>query len=118
MISAIGDAAARPTTIPVLMLNAPAAQVADEVVVGDLPIKGGAATLGDLFGRLKSRGIERISIEKGASGEELVAAVESLSLGRRTAIGSGILKSLDAIAEGCNLPLEDGLKLETEKFRR
>ena len=26
------------------------------------------------------------------------------------------LAALDAIAEGCNLPLEDGLKIETEKF--
>lgn len=31
--------------------------------------------------------------------EALQAAIESLSVGRRTAIGSGILKSLDAIAE-------------------
>ena len=26
------------------------------------------------------------------------------------------LAALDAIAEGCNLPLDDGLKIETEKF--
>jgi len=55
------------------------ALVADEVVVGDVPMTRGAATLGELFGRLKSRGIERISIEKGATAEELVAAVDAFT---------------------------------------
>ncbi len=55
------------------------ALVADEVVVGDVPMTHGTAALGDLFARLKSRGIERVSIEKGATVDELVAAVGALS---------------------------------------
>ncbi len=54
------------------------ALVADEVVVGDLPVSRNASGLGDLFGKLKSRGVERVSIDKGVSIEELSAAVEAL----------------------------------------
>jgi putative nucleotidyltransferase with HDIG domain len=54
------------------------ALVADEVVVGDVPMARGAAALGELFARLKSRGVERISIDKGAPIDELVATVDSL----------------------------------------
>jgi len=61
--------------------------LADEVVVGDQPIPRGAAALGELFGRLKARGIERITFEQGATAAELLAAIESLcrSLGAGTA---------------------------------
>jgi putative nucleotidyltransferase with HDIG domain len=55
------------------------ALVADEVVVGNLPMTRGAAALGDLFAKLKARGIERVSIDKGATVEELVAAIGTLS---------------------------------------
>jgi putative nucleotidyltransferase with HDIG domain len=55
------------------------ALVADEVVVGNVPMTHGTAVLGDLFGKLKARGIERVSIDKGATADELVAAVGALS---------------------------------------
>jgi putative nucleotidyltransferase with HDIG domain len=54
------------------------ALVADEVVIGDVPMTRGAATLGDLFNKLKARGVERVSIDKGATIEELVATVDAL----------------------------------------
>ena len=52
--------------------------LADEVIVGDQPMPRGAAALGDLFGRLKSRGVERISFEKGVTAEELLTTVDAL----------------------------------------
>ncbi len=52
--------------------------VVDEIVVGDQPMPRGAAGLGDLFGRLKARGIERISFESGVTAAELQAAVDAL----------------------------------------
>jgi putative nucleotidyltransferase with HDIG domain len=54
------------------------ALVADEVVVGDVPMTRGTSALGDLFAKLESRGIERVSIDKGATVDELVAAVGAL----------------------------------------
>jgi putative nucleotidyltransferase with HDIG domain len=54
------------------------ALVADEVVVGDLPVPHGTATLGELFGRLKARGIERVTLESGVTTDELVALVNAL----------------------------------------
>ena len=50
----------------------------DEVIVGDQPMPRGAAALGELFGRLKSRGIERISFERGVTAEELLTTVAAL----------------------------------------
>jgi putative nucleotidyltransferase with HDIG domain len=55
------------------------ALVADEVVVGDFPMTRGTAALGDLLGKLKAHGIERVSIEKGATVDELLAAVGAFS---------------------------------------
>jgi len=54
------------------------ALVADEVVIGDVPMTRGAATLGELFGKLKARGVERVSIDKGATVDELIATVDAL----------------------------------------
>jgi putative nucleotidyltransferase with HDIG domain len=54
------------------------ALVADEVVVGDMPAARGAATLGELFARLKARGIERLTVERGVAPDELTSAVEQL----------------------------------------
>lgn len=52
--------------------------IADEVIIGDLPLIRGAATLGDLFGKLKSRGVERVTFDRGVALEELVATVDAL----------------------------------------
>lgn len=54
------------------------ALVGDEVVVGDLPAPRGTSTLGELFLKLKARGIERVTIDAGVSNEELVALVAAL----------------------------------------
>jgi putative nucleotidyltransferase with HDIG domain len=54
------------------------ALVADEVIVGDVPLTRGAATLGDLFSKLKSRGVERLSIDKGVTLDDLVVTVDTL----------------------------------------
>jgi putative nucleotidyltransferase with HDIG domain len=55
------------------------ALVADEVVVGDVPMTRNAATLGDLFVKLKARGVERVSIDKGVTVDELVTTIDTLS---------------------------------------
>ena len=52
--------------------------LADEVIVGDQPMPRGAAALGDLFGRLKARGVERITFERGVTAEELLTTVEAV----------------------------------------
>lgn len=54
------------------------ALVGDEVIVGDQPAPRGTSTLGELFARLKARGIERITIDAGATHEELLALVDAL----------------------------------------
>ena len=54
------------------------ALVADEVVVGDVPLSRSASGLGDLFGKLKSRGVERVSIDAGVAIEELSASIDAL----------------------------------------
>jgi putative nucleotidyltransferase with HDIG domain len=54
------------------------ALVGDEVVVGDMPAPRGTSTLGDLFARLKARGIERVTIDAGVKPDELTALVAAL----------------------------------------
>jgi putative nucleotidyltransferase with HDIG domain len=54
------------------------ALLADEVVVGDQPIPRGASTIGELAAKLKSRGVERLSIDKGVTLDELAATVDAL----------------------------------------
>ncbi|HEY3382190.1 MAG TPA: HD domain-containing phosphohydrolase [Vicinamibacterales bacterium] len=74
-INAFADVVARLLTdLPAVSL----ALVADELVVDDLPLPDGAKILGELFERLKARGIERITVERGATPEELVAAVNGI----------------------------------------
>ena len=55
------------------------ALVADEVVIGDQPIPRGASTIGELAAKLKSRGVERISIDRGVTLEELASAMDALT---------------------------------------
>ncbi len=54
------------------------ALVADEVVVGDMPVGRGASALGELHGRLKAHGIERLTVERGVTPDELATAVDQL----------------------------------------
>jgi putative nucleotidyltransferase with HDIG domain len=50
----------------------------DEVIIGDLPMPRNANTFGELAAKLKSRGVERVSVDKGATIDELVATVDAL----------------------------------------
>jgi putative nucleotidyltransferase with HDIG domain len=68
--------------------------LADEVIVGDQPMPRGAAALGDLFGRLKARGVERISFEKGVTADELLTTVDALCR-CLSAIAAGEVQALD-----------------------
>ena len=52
--------------------------VGDKVIVDDTPM-GGAETLGTLIRRLKQLGIERITIDRGVSTEELATFLDSVS---------------------------------------
>ena len=54
------------------------ALVGDEVVVGDLPAPRGTSTLGELFVKLKARGIERVTMDAGVTNAELVTLVSAL----------------------------------------
>ena len=54
------------------------ALVGDEVVVGDIPAPRGTSTLGELFVRLKARGIERVTIDAGVTPDELASLVNAL----------------------------------------
>ncbi len=56
------------------------ALLADEVVIADLPIPRAANTLGELLAKLKSRGVERVTLDKGVTLEELAASVDALCL--------------------------------------
>jgi putative nucleotidyltransferase with HDIG domain len=55
------------------------AMVGDEIVVGDTPVPKAVATMGDLMRRLKSHGIERISLARGVTEEELGMLVQLLN---------------------------------------
>ena len=74
-INAFSDVAARLledlTTLTIAL-------VGDEVVVGGVPAPRGTSTLGDLLAKLASRGIERISIDAGVTGEELSTLIAAL----------------------------------------
>jgi putative nucleotidyltransferase with HDIG domain len=57
--------------------------VGEQLVVADTPLPKTSATMGDLIRRLKANGIERVVIDRGATGEELdtfVRAVGALPL--------------------------------------
>lgn len=74
-VSAFADVAGRLLEeLPTLTI----ALVQDEVIVGDTPAPRGASTLGDLLTKLAARGIERISIDQGVSGQELSSLVQAL----------------------------------------
>jgi putative nucleotidyltransferase with HDIG domain len=62
------------------------AMVGDEIVVGDTPMPKAVATMGDLMRRLKSYGVERITITRGVPEEEIGELVQLLN---RTMAGSG-----------------------------
>ncbi len=55
------------------------ALVGDEVVVGDLPTPRGGSTLGELLVKLKAHGIERVTLERGLTLDEVIALVNALT---------------------------------------
>ena len=62
--------------------------VGEDLVVGDIPIRDAAATMGELMRRVQQAGIERIVIDRGVQSDEIVRLVEAVSrseLGDQTA---------------------------------
>ncbi len=53
--------------------------VGDEVVIDDVPLPKAAGLMGELIGRLRSRGVERISIERGVPLDEIIVFVHTLA---------------------------------------
>ena len=53
--------------------------VGDDLVVGDIPIRDAAATMGELMRRVQQAGIERIVIDRGVRSDEIVRLVETVS---------------------------------------
>jgi putative nucleotidyltransferase with HDIG domain len=53
--------------------------VGDDLVVGDIPIRDAAATMGELMRRVQHAGIERIVIDRGVQSDEIVRLVETVS---------------------------------------
>jgi putative nucleotidyltransferase with HDIG domain len=58
-----------PTTIGV---------VGEELVVGDVPMPKASSSMGELIKRLRVLGVERITIDRGASSEEMAAFIQRL----------------------------------------
>jgi putative nucleotidyltransferase with HDIG domain len=56
------------------------AVVGDEVVVGDAPVPRGGSTLGELLGKMKARGIEKVTVDRGVSVDELISLINALTL--------------------------------------
>jgi putative nucleotidyltransferase with HDIG domain len=52
--------------------------VDEELVVGDTPMPKASASMGELIKRLRTLGVERITIERGATREEVAAFVQTL----------------------------------------
>jgi putative nucleotidyltransferase with HDIG domain len=53
--------------------------VGDDLVVGDIPIRDAASTMGELMRRVQQAGIERIVIDRGVQSDEIVKLVEAIS---------------------------------------
>jgi putative nucleotidyltransferase with HDIG domain len=52
--------------------------VGEELVVGDVPMPKASSSMGELIKRLRVLGVERITIERGASSEEMAAFIQRL----------------------------------------
>jgi putative nucleotidyltransferase with HDIG domain len=52
--------------------------VGEELVVGDVPMPKASSSMGELIKRLRLLGVERITIERGASSEEMAAFIQRL----------------------------------------
>jgi putative nucleotidyltransferase with HDIG domain len=53
--------------------------VGEDMVVGDIPIRDAASTMGELMRRVQQAGIERIVIDRGVQSDEIVRLVETVS---------------------------------------
>ncbi|MGE5357538.1 MAG: HD-GYP domain-containing protein, partial [Bacteroidales bacterium] len=79
--------------------------VGDEVVVGDLPIPKPLHSIVELGRRLRTRGIERLTISRGVDGEELATLIRHLaevqaSANERSASGAAGLPDLPHVRVG------------------
>ena len=69
-------------TLDELLASAPSitiATVGDEIIVSDTPVPKALATMGDLMRRLRTRGIERITISQGVTAADAAALVAALN---------------------------------------
>ncbi len=71
------------------------AMVGDEIIVDSTPVPKAVATMGDLMRRLRSRGIERITVSRGVAAEDVAALVAALN---------GALSSTAAVAPEADDP--------------
>ena len=55
------------------------AMVGDEIIVDSTPVPKAVATMGELMRRLRSRGIERITVSRGVTAEDVTALVAALN---------------------------------------
>jgi putative nucleotidyltransferase with HDIG domain len=53
--------------------------VGEDLVVGDIPIRDAAATMGELMRRVQHAGIERIVIDRGVQSDEIMRLIETVS---------------------------------------
>jgi putative nucleotidyltransferase with HDIG domain len=53
--------------------------VGDDLVVGDIPIRDAASTMGEVMRRVQQAGIERIVIDRGVQSDEIVKLVEAIT---------------------------------------
>ena len=77
----------------------------------------GRATSGDLARRSRRKKQQPVGLSRGATAFTFAVA-KAMVLAKTKGQFPAPLAALDAIAKGCNLPLEEGLKVETEPSSR
>jgi putative nucleotidyltransferase with HDIG domain len=66
--------------------------VGDDLVVGDLPVPRAVENFGELMRRLQQAGIERVVIDRGVEGDELLRLVQALARADAAAPGTELDK--------------------------
>jgi HD-GYP domain-containing protein (c-di-GMP phosphodiesterase class II) len=75
--------------------------VGDEIVVGDTPVPKAVSTMGDLMRRLKAHGVERVTLARGVTEDEIGTLIQLLN---RTMKGAATLSELADEEESGALP--------------
>ena len=77
------------------------AVVGEQIVVGDTPLLRAATNLAELLGRLKTSGVERISVRRGIDRDELATCVvEVAKLAQQQGADAGALPTLPHVEVG------------------